>query len=116
MFESTPMTTPPPTEACPTCGHRPASKHELALHREGLATVWLEPDPNRAESVVEGWHCERCQPHQARIVMCGLCSSTVMLGAELAVGEQVRDAVALWLATHGWTRHAEHWLCGGRHE
>ncbi|MEU4602563.1 recombinase family protein [Kribbella sp. NPDC023972] len=108
-----PMLSPPSASACPTCGHRPSSKHELKLHREGPETVWLLPDQNQpATAVVERWHCERCQPHQARIIMCGLCSSTVMLGDELVAGEQVPDAAALWLATRGWTRRAEHWICG----
>jgi DNA invertase Pin-like site-specific DNA recombinase len=70
--EPLPMPAPSRVESCPTCGHRPASKHELALHREGLETIWLVPSPdNPAAAVVERWHCERCQPHQARIIMCG---------------------------------------------
>jgi hypothetical protein len=110
------MPKPPGTAACPTCGHRPTSKYELQLHREGLETVWLLPDPQQpAGAVVERWHCERCQPHQARIIMCGLCSSTVILGAELAEGEQISDPAALWLAGRGWVRRAEHWICG-QHE
>ncbi|HZX08855.1 helix-turn-helix domain-containing protein [Kribbella sp.] len=96
---SLPMPKPPRAAACPTCGHRPANKHELQLHREGLETVWLLPDPTGpAAAVIERWHCERCQPHQARIIMCDLCGSTVMLGNALAEGHAVPDAAALWLA------------------
>ncbi|MEV4263541.1 recombinase family protein [Kribbella sp. NPDC049584] len=108
-----PMPKPPRASACPTCGHRPSSKHELQLHREGLETVWLFPDPARpGTAVVERWHCERCQPHQARIIMCGLCSATVILGNELAAVEQVPDQAVLCLAGRGWTRHDHQWMCG----
>ncbi|RZT17476.1 DNA invertase Pin-like site-specific DNA recombinase [Kribbella sp. VKM Ac-2569] len=113
-----PMPATPRANACPTCGHSPSSKHELELHREGLETVWLEPDPAQAGSVVKRWHCERCQPHQARIVMCGLCSSTVMLGGAFAAEApaKVPDSAALWLAGHDWTDVGGQWVCGRRHE
>ncbi|TCC33920.1 recombinase family protein [Kribbella capetownensis] len=113
--EPLPVPTPPHARACPTCRHRPSSKHELQLHREGLETVWLLPDPAQpATAVVERWHCERCQPHQARIIMCDMCGSTVMLGGELAAvdAKYESDAVVLWLAGRGWTRRGEHWMCG----
>ncbi|MFG1912994.1 recombinase family protein [Kribbella sp. NPDC048928] len=110
-----PMPKPPRAAACPTCGHRPSSKHELQLHREGLETVWLLPDPDYpGTAVVERWHCERCQPHQARIIMCDLCSSTVMLGGELAADPaRTAEAVVLWLGSRGWSRAGERWVCGG---
>ncbi|WP_406054488.1 recombinase family protein [Kribbella sp. NBC_00889] len=110
-----PMPKPPPGAACPTCGYRPSSKHELQLHREGLETVWLLPDPDQPDmAVVERWHCEQCQPHQARIIMCGLCSSTVMLGEQIAAGEpeQVPDLAVLWLVGHGWSHDTQRWFCG----
>jgi transposase len=113
--EALPMPASPRVAACPTCGHRPSNKHELQLHREGLETVWLLPDPaHPATAVVERWHCERCQPHQAGIVMCGLCSSTVMLGDELAASDQepIPDAAVLWLAGHGWSEADGQWTCG----
>jgi hypothetical protein len=100
------MPEPPHAAACPTCEYRPSSKHELKLHRDGLETVWLLPNPAQpATAVIERWHCERCQPHQATIVMCGLCSSTVMLGGELASGDltQTPDTVVSWPAGRGWT-------------
>ncbi|MFI6833794.1 recombinase family protein [Kribbella sp. NPDC050241] len=107
------MPAPPTSPACPTCGHRPSSGHELQLHREGLETVWLVPDAAQPDVVVERWHCERCQSHQARIIMCSLCGSTVMLGDELAAagGEPIPDPAVLWLAGHGWIQHADSWLC-----
>jgi DNA invertase Pin-like site-specific DNA recombinase len=109
-----PMPAPPRATACPTCGNRPTSKHELQLHREGLETVWLLPDPDSSEAVVERWHCERCQPHQARIVMCGLCGATVMLGEELASDDfaHVPDVADRWLADHGWIYVRGQWACG----
>jgi hypothetical protein len=110
-----PMPGPLKSAACPTCGHRPSSKHELQLHREGLETVWLLPDPVQpGAAVIERWYCERCQPHQARIIMCGLCSSTVMLGGQLANGEleHLPAAAVLWLASRGWIRAADQWTCG----
>ncbi|GAA3117414.1 DNA invertase Pin-like site-specific DNA recombinase [Kribbella aluminosa] len=107
------MPKPPRSAACPSCGYRPESKHELKVHREGLETVWLLPDPTQpAAAVVERWHCERCQPHQARIIMCDQCGAIVMLGNVLAAGEHVPEAAALWLAARGWARRAEHWICG----
>nr|WP_132156543.1 recombinase family protein [Kribbella antiqua] len=113
--EPPPMPAPPRTAACPTCGYRPSNKHELQLHREGLDTVWLIPDPDRpATAVVERWHCERCQPHQARLIMCGLCSSAVMLGDELTNGDPARtpDVAVLWLTGRGWSHVDGQWICG----
>ncbi|WP_329484277.1 recombinase family protein [Kribbella sp. NBC_01484] len=113
--EPLPMPASPRSTACPSCGHRPASKHELQLHREGLETVWLLPDPSQPDTaVIERWHCEHCQPHQARIIMCTLCSATVMLGGLLATGNpaQVPDCAVLWLAGHGWTRAGDPWIYG----
>jgi hypothetical protein len=86
------------------CGNRPADARELQLHRKGLETVWLVPDPDRPGQVAERWHCERCQPHRAAIIMCGLCSSTVMLGGNPAGpdGSPLPDPAAQWLAVHDW--------------
>jgi hypothetical protein len=85
------------------------------LHRDGLDTIWLLPDPERAAELVERWHCERCQLHQAKIMMCSLCSATVMLGGELASADepdQVPCTAAQWLASHGWTHGSGVWICG----
>lgn len=110
------MPRPPRKDACPTCGYRPSSKHELELYEEGLKTVWLLPDPTQpSTAVVERWHCERCQPHQARILMCDLCESTVILGNALAADEQIPAAAALWLAGHGWSTDDQRWVCGDDH-
>ncbi|MER7244673.1 recombinase family protein [Kribbella sp. NPDC000426] len=115
--EPLPMPRSPGGSACPTCEYRPSSEHELQLHRDDLANVWLLPDPAQpATAVIERWHCSQCQPHQARIIMCGLCISTVMLGGGLAAGEHVSDAVTLWLAARGWARRGEHWICGRTHK
>jgi DNA invertase Pin-like site-specific DNA recombinase len=118
--EPLPMPAPPRSTACPTCGYRPANRHKVQLHREGLDTVWLELDPDQptTTAVVERWHCEWCQPHQASIIMCGGCSSTVILGGQLAAGdtEQVPDSVVLWLVGHGWTRAVDEWVCGTHSE
>jgi hypothetical protein len=107
----------PKSPACPTCGNRSADRHELQLHREGLDTLWLETDPARPDELVECWHCERCQPHQAQIVMCALCSNTVMVGGDLAAtaaGQPFRapDGVVRWLTGHGWVEGRGVWLCG----
>jgi hypothetical protein len=57
--------------ACPNCDYRPTDSRELELHRDGLATIWLTLDPDHPGRIIERRHCERCQPHRARIVMCG---------------------------------------------
>ena len=109
-----PMPAPPESSACSTCGHRPTDARELQLHREGLDTIWLLPDPDRPAELVERWHCERCQPHQAQIVMCSLCSATVMLGGELAAAgeaDQVLGTAARWLASRGWIQSRGVWFC-----
>jgi hypothetical protein len=72
-------------EHVPTCGYRPTDSRELEPHRDGLATIWLIADPDHPGRVIGGRHCERCRPHRARIVMCGLFDTTVMLGDDLAV-------------------------------
>jgi hypothetical protein len=53
-------------------------------------------------------------PHRARIVMCGLFDTTVMLGDDLAVPEAspLPQPVAAWLATNGWSQHDGDWYCG----
>jgi hypothetical protein len=73
-------------------------------------------DPAQNGSVVERWHCERCQPYQARIVMYGLCGSTVMLGGELADDSAGVPAAGRWLAAHGWSRAGSKWACGSPHD
>jgi DNA invertase Pin-like site-specific DNA recombinase len=112
-----PMPVAPKSPACPTCGHRPADARELQLHREGLETVWLVHDPDQPGRLVERWHCERCQPHQVEIVMCGLCGNTVMLGGDLAVAAkdqsfQLPDLAMRWLTDHGWIQRTSSWYCG----
>jgi hypothetical protein len=111
------MPTAPKSAACPTCGNRPADARELQLPREGLETVWLFHDPDQPGRLVERWHCERCQPHQVEIVMCGLCGNTVVLGGDLATGSddqssQLRDLAVQWLAGHGWIQRPSSWYCG----
>jgi hypothetical protein len=48
--------------------------------------------------MVERWHCENCQPHRARLIMCSLCSATVLLGDELAPDDtaQLAEPASLW--------------------
>jgi DNA invertase Pin-like site-specific DNA recombinase len=102
--------------ACPSCGHRPTSRHELAQHREDLDTVWLLSDPDDPAELVERRHCSRCQPHQVEIVMCPLCSTAVMLGGELAErgGHGLAEVAVHWLTARGWRQHADRvWMCGG---
>jgi DNA invertase Pin-like site-specific DNA recombinase len=112
-----PMPTAPKSPAYPTCGNRPADARELQLHREGLETVWLFHDPDLPGRLVERWHCERCQPHQVEIVMCGLCGNTVMLGGDLAAGSddhsfQLPELAVRWLSGHGWIQRPSSWYCG----
>jgi DNA invertase Pin-like site-specific DNA recombinase len=113
-----PRSAPPSSSAlaCPSCGHQPTSQHELAQHREDLDTPWLLPHPDDPAGLVERRHCSRCQPHEAEIVMCPLCSTTVMLGGELAErgGHGLADVAAQWLTARGWRQHAgDAWTCGG---
>ena len=105
---------PPRTAACPTCDYRPTDARELELHRDGLATIWLTLAPDQPEQIVERRHCERCQPHQARIVMCGLLDTTVMLGGDLAVAETspLPEQAAQWFTAHGWRQQRGDWYCG----
>ena len=100
--------------ACPTCDYRPTHSRELELHRDGLATIWLTLDPDHPGRVIERRHCERCQPHRARIVMCGLFDTTVMLGDDLAVPEPspLPRPAAQWLTTNAWKQHGDGWYCG----
>ena len=112
-----PMPAATRSPACPTCGNRPADARELQLHREGLETVWLLHDPDQPGRLIERWHCERCQPHQVEIVMCGLCGNTVMLGADLATGSddqsfQLPELAVQWLTGHGWIQRPSSWYCG----
>ncbi|WP_405064807.1 helix-turn-helix domain-containing protein [Kribbella sp. NBC_01510] len=113
-----PASEPAPTgrgPACPTCGYRPAASRELELHRDGLATIWLTLDPDDPGRVIEPRHYERCQPRRARIVMCGLFDTTVMLGDDLAVREPpppLPQPAAQWLTTNAWNQHGDDWYCG----
>jgi transposase-like protein len=112
-----PASEPVPTgrgPACPTCNYRPTDSRELELHRDGLATIWLTLDPHAAGRIVERRHCERCQPHRARIVMCGLFDTTVMLGDDLAVPEPspLPQQAVQWLTTNAWRQHGGDWYCG----
>jgi DNA invertase Pin-like site-specific DNA recombinase len=104
--------------ACPTCGYRPIDSRELELHRDGLATVWLTLDPDDPGRIVERRHCERCQPHRARIVMCGLFDTTVMLGDDLSVPEPspLPPPAVQWLTTNGWKQHRGDWYCDNHAE
>lgn len=109
------MPVPPRTLDCPTCGYRPVSSHEVAQHREELATVWLFTDPATPGRLVERWHCARCQPHQVAMVMCRLCGTTVMLGGDLAAamtGAVLPELGRRWLTNHGWHQHPGDWECG----
>ncbi|TDO30227.1 DNA invertase Pin-like site-specific DNA recombinase [Kribbella sp. VKM Ac-2527] len=112
-----PASEPVPTgrgPACPTCDYRPTDSRELELHRDDLATVWLTLDPDDPGRIIERRHCERCQPHRARIVMCGLFDTTVMLGDDLAVPEPspLPQPAVQWLATNAWRQHDGDWYCG----
>jgi hypothetical protein len=44
--------------------------------------------------------------------MCDLCSSTVMLGDELATSDQEPTPAVLWLAGRGWSYADGQWTCG----
>jgi hypothetical protein len=61
---------------------------------------------------------ERCQPHQARIVMCGLFDTTVMLGDGLAGPEPspLPQPVVQWLTTNAWKQHRGDWYCDNHAE
>jgi hypothetical protein len=105
-----PASEPVPTgrgPACPTCDYRPTDSRELELHRDGLATIWLTLDPDHPGRIIERRPCERCQPHRARIVMCGLYDTTIMLGDDLAVPEPspLPQPAAQWLTTNAWKQH-----------
>ncbi|MFG1626252.1 hypothetical protein [Kribbella sp. NPDC049227] len=41
-----------------------------------------------------------------------MCSSTVILGNELADAERIPDAAAMWLVGHGWSTDTRGWTCG----
>ncbi|WP_329484180.1 hypothetical protein OG555_18685 [Kribbella sp. NBC_01484] len=103
---------------CPTCDYRPTDSRELELHRDGLATIWLTLDPDHAGRILERRHCERCQPHRARIVMCGLFDTTVMLGDDLAVPEPspLPQLAVHWLTTNAWQQHRGDWYCDNHAE
>jgi len=100
--------------ACPTCDYRPTDSRELELHRDGLATIWLTLDPDHPGRVIERRHCERCQPHRARIVMCGQFDTSVMLDDDPAVPEPapLPQPAVQWLTTNAWEQHDGDWYCG----
>jgi DNA invertase Pin-like site-specific DNA recombinase len=104
--------------ACPTCDYRPTDSRELELHRDGLATIWLTLDPDHPGRIIERRHCERCQPHRARIVMCRLFDTTVMLGDDLAVPEPspLPQPAVQWLTTNAWRQHGGDWYCHNHSE
>ena len=88
------------------------------LHRDDLATSWLILNPDEPGRIIERRHCERCQPHQARIIMCGLFDTTVMLGDDLAVAEPspLPQPAVQWLTANGWRQHSGDWYCAHHSE
>ena len=100
-------------EHVPTCDYRPTDSRVLELHRDGLATIWLITDPDHPGRVIERRHCERCRPHRARIVMCGLFDTTVMLGDDLPYPNPLPShPAAQWLITNASKQHDGDWYCG----
>ena len=66
-----------------------------------------------------GWHCSQCQPHLVEMVMCGLCSVTVLLGGDLAnKAEQtlLLEPAARWLTDRGWRQNSKGWECGSHRQ
>lgn len=87
--------------ACPTCGHRPATRQETGPHLDDLAMLWLHIDPDG--QITEHRHCVRCQPHQhITAISCSRCGD-----GPLAVGSpdttDLPTSVHDWLVGRGWS-------------
>jgi DNA invertase Pin-like site-specific DNA recombinase len=112
VVDSQPMPVPPKSSTCPMCGHRPKSKRDMELLRDALGIVWLAPDPDQPDEVMERWHCDQCQPHGAELVLCPCGGDSVIISDGLAgQSEDDASAVARWLTGHGWIHHGGTWYC-----
>jgi DNA invertase Pin-like site-specific DNA recombinase len=92
--------------ACPSCGNEPIEASERWQQRQDLAIVWLYPDPEHPEQLIERRHCRQCQPHQHITTLdCALCGEGPFLTGTLATPSPegpLPDPVSRWLADTGW--------------
>jgi DNA invertase Pin-like site-specific DNA recombinase len=96
------------TLACPSCGHKPATRAEALQQRADLAVVWLHQDA-ADEPINQHQHCVACQPHgDCTILECARCGDGPILTGRLAEQMRTHDpshapaVLRTWLTNHAW--------------
>ncbi|WP_172650335.1 helix-turn-helix domain-containing protein [Rhodococcus opacus] len=106
----------PTSRTCPTCGHEPTTRAEVAHQTADLAVAWLHADPDHRGTVASRHHCRHCEPGQPSFdVACSICGDGPILAgtlAEQAKNGNLTEPVQRWLSAAGWTVTPDR-LCRG---